>query len=532
MFSSFRYSLWSLPSRNFSKRKKDNCRTQVCKIKENVVEPDIQQPKVVIIGAGMAGLSAAQRLVECGLSNFKILEATDRSVDYIILITIAEYIYTNCFYRTGGRIYSCWFGDVITELGAQHINGASVGNPLYNIACQEGLLSTPINRRDLCRGVFCTSDGKVVDTASTLTALHTFRQIEQQAMSLFNMDKAHKNGSLHQFLHLRIEQVLKQFPKNQRYDAARIMYGLTNYIKQQVGEDLSCVSADQYGSMIGIPGGKVNIRKGYVGFLAPLLKSLPTKSLCYNKPVCKVSWGAMNRCGTRAIIKTCDGKEYPADYVIVTVSLGVLKEQANTIFFPQLPQIKLDAIKNLGFGMMDKIFLEYCQPFWAWNEGGINFAWSAEELADRKDWLKGLSCIEEVEGSKSVLCAYIGGQEAAQMELATDEEVAEGITKLLRQFTGDSTLPYPSTILRTKWATDPYFCGSYSYMSLNSTIAHQCDLSVPIPVGTESSAPILLFAGEATCVGHYSTTHGARLSGIREAERIIQLTNKFKGPPR
>lgn len=50
--------------------------------------------------------------------------------------------------------------------------------------------------------------------------------------------------------------------------------------------------------------------------------------------------------------------------------------------------------------------------------------------------------------------------------------------------------------------------------------------------GCEAVPPILLFAGEATIPGHYSTVHGARLSGIREAERIIQLTKRFGGPPK
>ena len=48
----------------------------------------------------------------------------------------------------------------------------------------------------------------------------------------------------------------------------------------------------------------------------------------------------------------------------------------------------------------------------------------------------------------------------------------------------------------------------------------------------EPVAPILLFAGEATIPGHFSTVHGARLSGIREADRIIQLTKRFNGPPK
>lgn len=38
---------------------------------------------MVVIGAGIAGLSAAHRLVQCGLCDVTILEATDRSATLI-----------------------------------------------------------------------------------------------------------------------------------------------------------------------------------------------------------------------------------------------------------------------------------------------------------------------------------------------------------------------------------------------------------------------------------------------------------------
>lgn len=43
-----------------------------------MVDPCKPEPSVVIIGAGIAGLSAAERLAVCGLTNFTILEATER----------------------------------------------------------------------------------------------------------------------------------------------------------------------------------------------------------------------------------------------------------------------------------------------------------------------------------------------------------------------------------------------------------------------------------------------------------------------
>lgn len=332
---------------------------------------------------------------------------------------------------------------------------------------------------------------------------------------------------------MRIQQELQRFPEEQRYDVSRILYGLTNSLRYVAGEDLSKVSADNYGSSIGIPGGSVQIPLGFVGVLSPLLRELPECCVKFGKPVGLIRWGAVQsrKKGPRAVVQCCDGEEYCADYVIVTVSLGVLKEHADKMFCPALPGSKMEAIGALGYGNVDKIFLDYAKPFWVWKEGGIKFAWSSDELAHRTDWTRGLVSIEEVDNSKHVLCAFICGPESVVMEHATDEEVAEGITRLLRQFTGDASLPYPSTILRSKWASDPYFCGSYSFMNLNSNVGHQCDLSCPVPGSCDPVPPILLFAGEATCAGHHSTVHGARLSGIREAERVVQLTKKFGGPP-
>lgn len=484
---------------------------EVCTITESMVDPCKPEPAIIIIGAGIAGLSAAQRLYACGISNFTILEATD---------------------RPGGRIHSCWLGDVIAEMGAAYIEGSCVANPVFNLACQEGLLSAPLSR-DTHTDLYCTSDGRAIGMPTSMTAYHSFRRIEGEAHTLFGMGGTREHGSLANFLNLRIQQELQNFPAEQRYDASRVMFGLMNSIRARAGADLTQVSADNYGSYVRIPGGRVKVPLGFVGVLAPLLRELPECSLKYCKPVGNIQWGAVSARagGARAIVTCCDGDAYCADYVIVTVSLGVLKQHADKLFCPQLPIEKIEAIKNLGFGKVNKIFLDYAKPFWVWREGGIKFSWSADELNMHCDWTSGISGIEEVEGSKHVLACHVAGEQAAEMERASDEEVAAGVTRVLRQFTGDGSLPYPSTVLRSRWASDPYFCGSYSYMGLKSTVGHQCDLSSPLPGPCDPVPPTLLFAGEATCAGHYSTCHGARLSGIREAERIIQLTKRFGGPP-
>ncbi|KAL1496929.1 hypothetical protein ABEB36_007979 [Hypothenemus hampei] len=486
---------------------------QQCTITDNMVDPCRPEPTVVIIGAGISGLSVAQRLAQCGLSKFTILEATD---------------------RPGGRIHSCWLGDVIAEMGCQFIHGACVSNSVYNLAAQEGLLKTPLKRVDFSKGLYLTSDGRAVDHSISMMAYHVFRQIKREAASLFTMSCGKEHGSLLNFFSLRIQQELQKFPEDQRYEVSRLLYGLTQRVRFLTGEDLSKVSADNFGSSIPLPGGSVQIPLGFVGVLSPLLKELPECSVKFGKPVGLIRWGAVQgkkKGGPRAIVQCCDGEEYCADYVVITVSLGVLKEHAEKMFCPALPANKMEAINSLGYGHIDKIFLDYEKPFWVWSEGSIKFAWSPDELSHRTDWTKGLVSVEEVEGSRHVLCAFICGPESIVMEHCSDEEVAEGVTKVLRQFTGDASLPYPCTILRSKWTSDPYFCGSYSYLGMSSNVGHQCDLSCPVPGSCDPVPPILLFAGEATCAGYNATVHGARISGIREAERIVQLTKKFGGPP-
>jgi polyamine oxidase len=75
---------------------------------------------VIIIGAGISGISAAKVLVENGVEDVLILEATD---------------------RIGGRIHKQNFGDVPVELGAGWIAGVGgkESNPVWELASRFNL---------------------------------------------------------------------------------------------------------------------------------------------------------------------------------------------------------------------------------------------------------------------------------------------------------------------------------------------------------------------------------------------------------
>lgn len=85
-------------------------------------------------------------------------------------------------------------------MGCQYIEGACINNPVYTLAAQEGLLKAPLRRADPSKGLFCTSEGRALDTPVSLMAFHAFKQIEHEAATLFNMNCDKSHGSLMNFL--------------------------------------------------------------------------------------------------------------------------------------------------------------------------------------------------------------------------------------------------------------------------------------------------------------------------------------------
>lgn len=485
--------------------KSTNCLFDMCSL-----NPDIQQPCVIIIGAGMAGLSAAKRLVQCGITNFKILEASE---------------------RPGGRIKTCWLGDAAVEMGPDVINGASIANPVYTMAAQEGLFTPPLTRLSPQTTMFFTSDGRAIDVDLANKASATFKNLEAKAANLFFVEKKIHNQTLSAYLDSLIVEELKKLPEIERYDTARIFYGMSNGLKSKIGEDLDKVSSTIFGSLHSLPGGDVKIPLGMGGLLAPLLRNLPRCAVHYCKPVQCIRWGTAGSGVPRVVVRCCDGEEFPADYVIVTVSLGVLKNKADLLFCPGLPAGKMEAIRNLGFGNLNKIFIYQESPFWVPGTGGIRFAWSPQELAERGDWVKGISGLSGVEGSGKVLQATVAGEEARIMESKSDAELVADLNKVIQSFMGNSGIKLSKDIMRTDWSTNQFFCGAFTYLGIDSTVAHIADLANPLPGECDEIPPIILFAGEHTSIKYFSTLHGARESGIREADRIVSLTKKLGGPP-
>ncbi len=141
------------------------------------------------------------------------------------------------------------------------------------------------------------------------------------------------------------------------------------------------------------------------------------------------------------------------------------------VFFFVLPyQVK--AIESIGFGKVEKVFVEFDQPFWEPGFGGVKLAWTAEDLAEKllpRDWYKVICSFEEVYRQPNILAAWVSGREVEAMLSLSDEEILETCTRLLRTFTANPKMVAPVRIIRSKWLNDPLFCGSYSYPTFESS---------------------------------------------------------------
>ena len=126
----------------------------------------------------------------------------------------------------------------------------------------------------------------------------------------------------------------------------------------------------------------------YEDLIEILRKDIPDDIVHLNSPVEMIDYSNSDT----IIITTESGEEFGADFVIVTASLGVLKLKARDMFHPALPIEKLKAIDAIGFGVVNKIFLEFAKPLRAETDG-INFLFNDNGISytkgdAEKDWTR------------------------------------------------------------------------------------------------------------------------------------------------
>ena len=206
-----------------------------------------------------------------------------------------------------------------------------------------------------------------------------------------------------------------------------------------------------------------------------------------------------------------------ADFAIITLPLRVLK-RGLVRFTPPLSAVKQGAIASLGFGTVNKVVFFYNMAFWPprVNEFFIEDASSPPERGKWVDWIN----LIPLYGQTALMGVAVGAYADGMASMSDDAIVADAMDKMLTMFPKGNTmagLQLQHVVIR-KWNSDPYAYGSYSYAYLGDRGAGSRDIEYDLLARPEG---ILLFAGEHTIGPLRSSVHGAYLSGMREALRII-----------
>ncbi|XP_040291468.1 peroxisomal N(1)-acetyl-spermine/spermidine oxidase-like [Bufo bufo] len=482
-----------------------------------------QGPVVVIIGAGISGVAAAGKLHKHGFRRIQVLEATG---------------------RTGGRIRTERFAKGLVEIGAQWIHGPSPGNPVFQLASQFGLLGPDAlleeNQKINSDGhppsipVAYSSSGRKIDPEVMTNVTELYNTWLAQTHNFTNGD-CDPEGSVGKFIREKIVHSSQEWDREQVEMNMAILRGLLNIeCCVTAAHSMDQVALCPFGEYTMLPGLDCTFPKGFESLVNHMKAPLPSGTVLLNKAVKSIHWnGSFPGSNSHVYpvqVQCEDGDSFVADHVIVTVPLGFLKKRSVEFFSPPLPPSKMQAIKNLGFGTNNKIVLEFEKPFWDSNTTVIQIVWEGESplTEPKKDlkqnWMKKLSVfvvLEPPEQMGHVLCGFMAGEQSEYMETLTDEEILSAMTDLFRKFTGNPELPPPISMVRSQWHSQPYTGGSYSYVAVGSSGIDVDNLAEPLPTDKVLKPLQVLFAGEATERNFYSTTHGALMSGWREAQRLI-----------
>lgn len=418
--------------------------------------------KILIIGAGMAGLAAANKL-RANNHDVTILEANN---------------------QIGGRIRTDNSLGIPFDLGASWIHGTK-NNPVAELATQCNVKFSPY---EFYNCLFSNRTRQIISVEEFTKFHHAFdnalKTVSQFTKSTSN-DMALSNA-----LDTVIPQTHALRSQQDMWDAE------IEYLGLLMGSELSRVSTRQYHEEEVLHGGNQLVVEGFVSIIERLAEGYDIQ---FNTAVT----GVIYRHNKVEVI-TNQGV-FQGDKVIVTVPLGVLKKEAIS-FDPPLPPCKKAAIENLKMGLLNKIVLKFPKTFWP--EKYHNLYLSSSCTPTISLFVNYFPFFQQ-----PILAGFVGGENAHELEKLTEQQLINKCIDNLRQHFG-SIVPMPEQYLITRWSQDPFTYGSYSYIPVGASGQDYDVLAEPIE-------NCVFFAGEATDRKHFSTVHGAYLSGIREANRIL-----------
>jgi monoamine oxidase len=418
------------------------------------------QPEVVIIGAGVAGLTAARELSTAGM-RVLLLEARD---------------------RLGGRVLTHHTPEGPVELGAEFVHGAF--REILGVAQEAGLRLREMNRRAPPR----TAGGReavdyfaAMDRLLALASVAAGDESFQQLVDRVDIEPEIKARGL---------RLVEGY---HAADPARIsVQGLirNTAADERPGGDRQFRFADGYDSLV------------------TAISQRADPQLCevkFNAVATVVEWRAK-----RVLIKTATGAEFTAPRAIVTLPLGVLK--AGTVHFGPALASKEALLRTLEMGSVVRASLSFGSEFWATQErfSTDSFLFTGEPPFPVW-WVSRPPPLPVVTGWAA------GPHARALAGLSEEQRVHVALDALAVVLARDPVGLHEHLHggFSHDWQADPFSRGAYSYAAVGGSSAGE-ELGAPVEA-------TIFFAGEATeSDGQNATVHGAIASARRVAKEVLR----------
>ncbi len=417
--------------------------------------------KVLVIGAGVAGLSAAYHLKQAGIEA-TVLEARD---------------------RVGGRVWTSRdFADIPVEFGAELIHGNHALVNTWEWVRTLGLRTWHWNKR---------ADSMIRTEAGDWLTMHDARRADPELEQTRTWDLGDAPEP-------REDEDLGGYLRRIGFSDRQLRYVKRAFANAE-GDNMECLNAAAHAQLFKDSDGEddysdYRILDGYDSYYQRLAEGLDIRLNCV---VEAIDWSD----GVR--VKTAKGEVFSAEAAVITLPLGIL-QAGRARFNPALPKVKREALAGLKMGPVMKLVYLFDEPLLDSSIGGIYARgnppmWWSPSLG-RDD-------------GAIVWTGFATGDYAREL-LALGEEAAlqKGLATL-RDEVGQPSLQYVKARW-VNWPEEPFALGGYSVCLPGHYDARE---------KLARATPPLYWAGEATAPHHMAATvHGAYFSGERAALAIAE----------